>query len=384
MNKTFKIYGIILAVVLVLLALLEVNKTEVVSWKKTYGISDKNPFGLYIFSQEIDALFGSSLEKESTAPYIYYNKEKEPHNIILIQQNMDKESCKKILKQVEKGSDALIFSDEMDYFLADTLHIGTSWYDFDGASLHFTDKKLKDKAIIDKLPSRERISYITKEQQILGYATFEGKETGVNFIKVPFGKGNIYLHTEPLVLTNYSLLKGEANRQYVEKVFSYLPERKTVWFMERKLFNESTSPLRFILANPPLRYAWWLFLGGVFLFLFFNAKRKQRIIPIIEPKKNKSVEFVKSIGNLYLNEGDFQDMMSKKAQYFLNRVRTELLIDTHHLDEHFAKRLHLKTGKPLQKITEAIALIKKAQDEYAYLTKEDLVKMNEILDEILR
>ena len=189
---------------------------------------------------------------------------------------MDKESCKKILKQVEKGSDALIFSDEMDYFLADTLHIGTSWYDFDGASLHFTDKKLKDKAIIDKLPSRERINYITKEQQILGYATFEGKETGVNFIKVPFGKGNIYLHTEPLVLTNYSLLKGEANRQYVEKVFSYLPERKTVWFMERKLFNESTSPLRFILANPPLRYAWWLFLGGVFLFLFFNAKRQLR------------------------------------------------------------------------------------------------------------
>ena len=144
----------------------------------------------------------------------------------------------------------------------------------------------------------------------------------------------------------------------------------------------SQSEMRFILSNPPLKYAWWLFLAGIVLFIFFNAKRRQRIIPIIPPKQNKSVEFVKSIGNLYLNEGDSRDMMVKKAQYFLHRVRMELLIDTQKLDEEFINKLHLKTGKSIEKITEAVDFIKKSQQSQFILSNRDLIKMNKILDEI--
>lgn len=139
-----------------------------------------------------------------------------------------------------------------------------------------------------------------------------------------------------------------------------------------------------ILANDALRYSWWLLLAGLLLFVIFNAKRKQRIVPVIEPLKNKSAEFVKSVGNLYLQEGDFHDMMAKKAQYFLNKVRMELMIETQILDETFAKKLHVKTGTSLEKINEAISLIKKAQNPYAAVMKEDLIRMNKILDEILK
>src|SRR5699024_17193 len=128
----------------------------------------------------------------------------------------------------------------------------------------------------------------------------------------------------------------------------------------------------------------WLFLGGLVLFVFFNAKRKQRIVPVIEPLKNTSVDFVKSIGNLYLQEGDFHDMMAKKARYFLNKVRLDLLTDTQNLDEDFIKKLHLKTGKPMEIISEAVLLIRKAQDPYAAVMKEDLIRMNTLLDDILR
>ena len=191
------------------------------------------------------------------------------------------------------------------------------------------------------------------------------------------------MHSEPLIVTNFYLLKPES-KNYVQDVFSYLSERETVWFSgANKNVAESRSPLRFILANPPLRYAWWLLLAGLVLFIIFNAKRKQRIVPIVEPLKNKSVEFVKSIGNLYLQEGDFHDMMAKKAQYFLNRVRMDLLIDTKNLDEKFIHLLHLKTGKSIEKINEATVLIKKGQDPYATVMKEDLIKMNRLLDEIL-
>jgi hypothetical protein len=61
----------------------------------------------------------------------------------------------------------------------------------------------------------------------------------------------------------------------------------------------------------------------------------------------------------------------------------DLLIDTQHLDAEFTKKLHLKTGKPMEMIDEAIQLIKKAQDPYAHVMKEDLAKMNKLLDEII-
>ena len=162
-----------------------------------------------------------------------------------------------------------------------------------------------------------------------------------------------------------------------------MPDRETIWF--QKTYNEtSSSPLRFIWANPPLRNAWLLFLGAVLVFILFNAKRRQRVVPIIEPLKNTSVDFIRSIGNLYMQEGDFHDMMAKKSQYFLSKVRTELLIDTQVLDEEFEKKLHLKTGKSPEIIKEAVILIKKSLNPSSQVINEDLMTLNKVLNEILK
>ena len=62
----------------------------------------------------------------------------------------------------------------------------------------------------------------------------------------------------------------------------------------------------------------------------------------------------------------------------------DLLIDTQNLDVDFSHKLHLKTGKSLQDINEAVILIKKGQDPYASVMKEDLMRMNQLLDQILK
>lgn len=167
-------------------------------------------------------------------------------------------------------------------------------------------------------------------------------------------------------------------------MFSYLPkDRDTLWFMEEQNL-QSISPLRFILRNPPLRYAWYIFLVGFLVFIIFHAKRKQRVIPIIKPLENTSVEFVRSIGNLYLNEGDAKDMMQKKATYFLNKVRTDLLIDTSVIDDVFVNRLQLKTGKPKELIEQAVVLMQRINNPSSKITELDLIKLNEILDKIYK
>lgn len=386
MNKTFKIYGIIFAIVLFLLALLELGKKEVTDWRKNFEVSQKSPFGLFIFNKEATKLLGENLKRTIVSPYNYYSEQakQNPHNILAINQKISSNSWDKILEQVNQGSDALIISEYFPEKIEDSLGFYAEQKTYEERlNLFLTDDKFRqDSLVINKLPGNVMFHEIDKNIEILGGSSNQDYLLGAHFIKINFGKGHLYMHSEPLFITNFYLLK-KGNEKYAQNVFSYLPERETVWFIETNDVR-SQSPLRFILSKPPLRYAWWLFLAALAIFIFFNFKRKQRIVPIIEPLKNTSVEFVKSIGNLYLQEGDFHDMMAKKSQYFLSKIRMELLIDTQHLDENFIKKLQSKTGKPIEKIIEAVALIKKGQDPYSYVTKEDLFKLNTLLDEILK
>ena len=388
MNKTFRIYGIILVIVLVILGLLEVNKTEVIDWRKNFDIHKKTPFGLYVFNQEVNGLL-KNVELVEESPFNYYkqNPNLPAHNILVFNKHFDDESWKKILEQTEKGANVLVI-DKVFYSLPDTIDISYKYLnniDEDKKlTFHLLDKKMKNSILIDKAPSGTGFKEINSGQKILGYIEKDGKKVSFNFIQVPFGKGNFYLHSEPLILTNYYLLKPEGHK-YVENVFSYLPNNKTVWFTENyNKKRESQSPLRFILQNDNLRHAWQLLLVGLLLFALFNIRRKQRIVPIIEPLKNKSVEFVKSIGNLYLQEGTPHDMALKKIQYFLNKVRLDLMIDTQHLDDNFIKKLHLKTGKNIELIKEAVDLINKTQNQHSGIKHSDLAKINEVLDKILK
>ncbi|WP_312075301.1 hypothetical protein [Chryseobacterium sp.] len=386
MNKTFKIYAILFVIVLVIIALLQVNKTESTDWRKTFDTSKKSPFGLYIFNHEAQSLFKDKLKKIGENPYNFYekNQKKSPHNILIIETDIDVESWRNIMNEVSKGSDAMIINQYIPKSVADSIGFYISNFSSpESTALKLTDKKFTNSFVkIDKFPGGRGFTYVKPEVEILGKIISEDADDQAGFIKRKFGKGNFYVHSEPLFLTNYYLLQ-KGNTQYAQDVFSYLPDRETLWFGDKKSV-QSQFFMRFILNNPALRYAWWMLLGGMILFIVFNAKRKQRIVPVIDPLKNSSVDFVKSIGNLYLQEGDFHEMMAKKAQYFLHKVRIDLLIDTKNLDDDFAKKLHLKTGKTEDKINEAIALIKKAQDPYASVMKDDLARMNSLLDEILK
>lgn len=385
MNKTFKIYALIFIIIMVILALLEVNKTEVTDWRKNFNVNEKSPFGLFVFNEEANNLFKNNLKRIDQAPYDYYDQYKKgKHNILIIENRLDTESWIKIMDQVSGGSDAMLIVSDIPKEISDSIGYYDSQLSFEEQNvLKLTDKKYQNDFIkLDKFPSGRGFTFIKPGVEVLGKTVEKNNEDQANFIKVKFGEGNIYVHSEPLFLTNYYLLKT-GNTKYAQDVFSYLQDKETLWFVESNT-KVSKSPMRFILSKPALKYAWWVFLGGLLLFVFFNVKRKQRIVPVIDPLKNTSADFVKSIGNLYMQEGDFHDMMAKKAQYFLNKVRMDLLIDTQNLDEEFAKKLQLKTGKPSEMIAEAVVLIKKAQDPYASVMKEDLMRMNKLLDEIIK
>jgi hypothetical protein len=169
----------------------------------------------------------------------------------------------------------------------------------------------------------------TKSLVPLGYFG----NTKVNFIKIPVEKGNLYLHCNPLLFTNY-FLTDEKKIEYVSAVFSHLKGKDIIWDEYSKVQlsgsqqNPHDSPLYYILQQPSLKYAWWLLLITIMLYVLFAAKRKQRVIPVLESKSNTSLEYVNLISTLHYQNANHLDMARKKMKYFLFFVRSRYGIST--------------------------------------------------------
>jgi hypothetical protein len=177
---------------------------------------------------------------------------------------------------------------------------------------------------------------------------------GVNFIKIAYGEGNIYIHSNPLAFTNYYISK-EDKAEYASTVLSHLRGKNIVWdeFSKVPFFNNNDpydSPLYFILQQPSLKYAWWLILFTVIIYVVFATKRMQRAIPVLELKTNTSLEYIKMISSLHFQNGNNVDMARKKMKYFLYFIRSKYGIHAQPFTEAHIKKLAEKSKVKIEDI----------------------------------
>lgn len=403
MSKTLKIYIAILVFILALVLIADNDEPKPIDWRPTYSVNDKIPYGLYVFDKEIKGIFKSKVERISTmTPYEYLDSKYDEDTLVenykikgtfinISETNaIDEQSIKEIFYFVSHGNNAFLSMKNFPRYLLDSLKIDVN-SNFQGASdtqVWLANKKMKAQKYTFPETIEDYFSRIdTANTVVLGYQgkLFDKKIVNqhVNYIKVPYRQGYFYLHTQPIAFTNYNLLKDK-NYQYAESVLSYLPKGDIFWYTKGQN-NESISesPLRYIFSQPGLKWAWLFFLIGMLIFIIFNAKRKQRIVPILKPLPNLTVDFTKTIGNLYYQEGDHQNLIDKKIIYFLEKIRNEYLIDTTKLDDSFIQKLHHKTGKNITDIQELVYLINEHRKSYHGSLEEDLIRINNAIEKIL-
>lgn len=186
-------------------------------------------------------------------------------------------------------------------------------------------------------------SSIDTQYEVLG-----GAPDGADFIRFRIGGGHLTLHAAPLVLSNYFLLQPE-NRPYLDGIWHRFPANvsRVYWneFFERKTEQSSLGGL---LKHPAMRYALLIAALTLLLYVLFSMKRRQRIIPVIPPLENASVSFVETVGRLYFNKGNHQNLAEKMVQHFLEWVRTTYYLDTSVQDQAFVEHLSMKSGKSLE------------------------------------
>lgn len=400
MSKNIKIYIAVLVFILILILIGDYNKQKTIDWRPTYSVNDKIPYGLYVFDKEIGGILkNQKIERiPDITPYEFldskYNEDTlvETYTVkgtfinISQQNNLDDQSAKEIMYFVSHGNNAFLSMTNFPKTLLDSLKFeySSNLLQTKDASVWMANKKLSSKIYKSTSDIADYFSKIdTLNTTVLGYEGNPKYKKNINFIKVPYKNGYFFLHTNPVAFTNYNLLKKD-RYQYTEKVLSYIPKGDIFWYTKSPNDeNISASPLRYIFSQPALKWAWYLFLIGMFVFILFNAKRKQRIVPILQPLSNLTIDFTKTIGNLYYQEGDHKNIIDKKIIYFLERIRTEYLIDTTKLDDEFVKKLQHKTGKDEKDIQELVLLINEYRNSYHGNIEADLIRINNAIEKIL-
>lgn len=398
MGKTFKIYIVFLVLVIIGIVFLDANAPKPINWSPTYSTKDKIPLGLYVFDKESATLFkNQKIQKVTTTAYEYLVDRFDGDSLvndyemdgtfinIAEQTEMDNESVDEMCYFVSRGNTAFLSAKNLPSRLLDSLKIEiNSDYNYSDSVFNWlANKKLgKQKFKITEGLGNNYFSKIdTLNTAVLGYQS--GDSARVNYIKVKYFNGEFLLHTQPAAFSNFHLLKDNHD-QYAQKVLSYVPKGDIFWLLKNQDGTvASQAPMRYILSQPALKWAWWLFLIGMVIFMIFNAKRKQRIIPIKKPLPNTTVEFVKTIGNLYFQEGNHNTIIDKKIIYFLEKIRNEYLIDTTKLDEDFMQKLHHKSGKSKSDIENVLFLINAYRRNQFESNEADLIKINTAIEKII-
>ena len=343
------------------------NKTD---WTENYKEREKSPFGTFILHEEVSTLFKENEVvdlKKNFGDYFYDNdyidKESLNKTYVLIKDSALKLNDKGITaltKFVKSGNTAFLALNEFPKSLRDKLNFESTDLDLMSTQLklkkqkgefQFTQGSSFKTFLFDRTVRRHYFkTYDTSKTELIGTSKIDG-ESKPNFIKIKYGNGNFYLHSNPISFTNYYLLQPE-NKSYIKNIFSSIPEQDLLWDLHirsaarqktNKNENNKDSIFKFFLEHETLTWALWLSFVALLLFMLFNARRKQRAIPVLEPLKNSTVEFTQNISHLYLEGNDHKNMIDKLTTYFLEQIRSKFLLNTNNLNENFIKNLALKS-----------------------------------------
>lgn len=225
--------------------------------------------------------------------------------------------------------------------------LNTSTYTFDKAStlFHFTKiDTLKTKVIgtIDKYKGEEDEENEENE---------ENSTTAplVNIIKQPFGDGQIILSTFPQAFTNYFILQSP-NQNYTAGLLSYIDMSNPIYVDQHYKSGKKfySSPMYLFLNTKQLKWAYYIVLIGALIYIVFEGKRKQRAIPIVKPLKNQTVDFTRTISDMYYQSNKHKEISQHKIQHFLEYIRTHLYLNTSEINTEFIKNLAARSNNSLE------------------------------------
>ncbi len=378
------------------------------NWTQTLNASGKEPYDLDIFYKHLQNLPGIEVEINKGKPLNKVPLKADYQNYLFIHGSEPKfttDDVDSLIDYLNNGGKALFITPELGQNLSQKLFRDG----IDDLILLRAELKAPDDSIdTRKVPvgffnqtKNPKARYFVKSAdsiELLQYHHFvmngewyylknPVRQTGfiddqINFLELKVGKGTLLWHCNPLLFTNFHLLRPEI-QEYTDEVLAHLalntsPQKPkkdngllSSLFSDKEknstgmlLIDEASklpyrsevgdnepSPLRFILSQETFRWAWYTLLAGVIAFLALLARRRQRIIPLLPSRTNSTLHFIKAISELYLRKQNHYFMSQQKMKLFLNHIKTRYGIQNQGLSKESILVLSRRSGVDEELIT---------------------------------
>ncbi|MBR9861604.1 DUF4350 domain-containing protein [bacterium] len=366
-------------------------------WFRYYESQYKSPYGTYILVEELEHQFPYSyVDKitgklnESMQDYLYND------NTAYLYINStiyhDSSEIQQLLQFADQGNSVFISSTNFNQPVLASFGIEISNYAGSKHQLSLeTPDGIKSCEIETRSGSFHFFSKVTENSRILERLGSPDSKLPV-LITIPRRNGGrLYFHSEPILFTNYHLLNKEVGPFAFETISVLKHTENFLWdnYHTRRRYTQADSNgenegmLRFILRNPSLANALYIFALIVVLFLTFNYKRIIRPLPIFKKPENNSLEFMKMVARLFMYQDNHIDLARSRINFVLDQIKNKYHLDTSVTDEQFQFKLAQKSGlKPpeLENLVWQINTIR----QLGTLNKNDFIAFNSQLEKNIK
>lgn len=337
---------------------------------ETFAKTDKNPFGGFIAYSQLESMYprNSVRDKRQSFDKTWNDISDTAALYVCITPNLylNDDEVAAMLNYVAAGNTLFIAANSIDAVLLKKIDSRQTNY----PQLYFLGFDSVRNTTTTTSDTGYSYYYFPFKSAFTYTDTVFTKTLGVNdlgapnFIMYYHGRGKLILHCEPRAFSNYFLLKKD-NYQYMQQAFSFTNSYPDHIYWDdyyRKLNmrrrssssrdddDSSFSSFSEIMKHPPLKWAFWLALLGLLLYILFAIKRRQRIVEIVKPNENTTVTFTETIGRLYLQKKDNKNIAEKMITYFNEQVRNTYFVNTNTINDDFITMLSRKSGVEKEKV----------------------------------
>jgi len=399
----------IIAIVTLLLVvfLIEYRMPRHFVWDATFGHTDAQPFGCQLFDS---ALAVSMPEGYTVSRQSLWQMQRDstlmarPHGIVILtgESRRSSDVSRQVIELAQRGHVLLVAASTFALGLEDTLDVTINW------NSHFSTQAMT-KSVYD----RDTLSWVgpladgrpsdslavavtgnllewsmTVDDSLAALTLIQAPGSLKTFAAaIPMGKGEIIIVSSPLLMTNYGMLHS-SERLLIGRLLSRmsrLPVVRTVAYVQSTAFTEET-PFYVFLQQPPLRWAVYLALLTLLLFMVLTARRRQRVIPVMAPPVNRNLEFVRHVGTLYYQQADHRGLVARKLTYAADEIRRLSGIDIleEPLPSEQLAQLSRLTGLTADELRLRLANAREATTGHHVVTPEEMQRHVDNLNEIVR
>ncbi len=391
-------------------------KLDAEKWNINLENTDKRPYGTYLANQSLKYFFPDAKIEILSRGFKYDNiddrmRDHSNGKSLLILEglsfNVSLREWDALKNFAGDGNELVIFCSSIDNKVSEELNITKSYSGDESSHFYFHDSDFDyTQALVIAGNETKKFGYhgrmiegffsFKSDEDYLNAKAFDNDHSGgtlsaedsiiparpdtlgysyrrPNFVRYTVGAGHICFHAAPLALSNYFLLQ-DGNQEYLSLLWQTLPADIAKVYWQDYLYRDTdASSMDILWRHPATRFALVLAIFALAVYVLFESKRKQRIIPIVAPLKNDSVSFVETVGRLYYNKGNNANLAEKMTLQFLEWVRSHYFLNTNLINEHFIKQLTIKSGLPEATVRGLVEMINeirmgniKVDDAYLY------------------